>query len=194
MDDLKLSIKSELLDAKRVLDEFINNEESILAIINAAKVLVSAFKAGCKVIACGNGGSHSDATHFSEELTGRYRDDRQPYPSLVISDVGHITCVSNDFGYQYIFSRFIETLGKDGDVLLGITTSGNSENVINAVKQAKKIGMKVILLLGKDGGKLKNKGDVEICVPHFGYADRIQEIHIKVIHIIIGLIEKMMIE
>ena len=147
-----------------------------------------------KIISCGNGGSHCDAMHFAEELTGRYRDDRRSLPAIAISDVSHMSCVSNDFGFEFVFSRFVEGLGQAGDVLLGLSTSGNSANIIRAVEAAKAKGMKVIILSGKDGGKLAGQADVEIRVPHFGYADRIQEIHIKVIHIFMLLIEKMVIE
>ncbi|STV61973.1 phosphoheptose isomerase 1 [Klebsiella pneumoniae subsp. pneumoniae] len=136
--------------------------------------------------------SHCDAMHFAEELTGRYRENRPGYPAIAISDVSHLSCVSNDFGYEYVFSRYVESVGRAGDVLLGISTSGNSGNVIKAIEAARAQGMKVITLTGKDGGKMAGSADVEIRVPHFGYADRIQEIHIKVIHILIMLIEKEM--
>ncbi len=152
--------------------------------------MADSFKAGGKVLSCGNGGSHCDAMHFAEELTGRYRENRPGYPAIAISDVSHISCVSNDFGYDYIFSRYVEAVGREGDVLLGISTSGNSGNVIKAIAAAREKGMKVITLTGKDGGKMAGTADIEIRVPHFGYADRIQEIHIKVIHILIQLIEK----
>jgi D-sedoheptulose 7-phosphate isomerase len=102
-----------------------------------------------------------------------------------------LSCVSNDFGYEYVFSRYIEALGQPGDVLLGLSTSGNSANIIRAAEAAKAKGMKIIIMSGKDGGKLAGVADIEIRVPHFGYADRIQEIHIKVIHIFMLLIEKM---
>ena len=144
-----------------------------------------------KILSCGNGGSHCDAMHFAEELTGRYRDNRRALPAIAISDVSHLSCVSNDFGYEYVFSRYIEALGQPGDVLLGLSTSGNSANIIRAAEAAKAKGMKIIIMSGKDGGKLAGVADVEIRVPHFGYADRIQEIHIKVIHIFMLLIEKM---
>jgi D-sedoheptulose 7-phosphate isomerase len=144
-----------------------------------------------KILSCGNGGSHCDAMHFAEELTGRYRDNRRALPAIAISDVSHLSCVSNDFGYEYVFSRYIEALGQPGDVLLGLSTSGNSANIIKAAEAAKAKGMKIIIMSGKDGGKLAGVADVEIRVPHFGYADRIQEIHIKVIHIFMLLIEKM---
>ncbi len=167
-----------------------DKEANLKAIRNASEIIATAINRGNKVISCGNGGSHCDAMHFAEELTGRYRDDRRALPAIAISDPSHISCVSNDYGYEHIFSRYIEGLGNAGDVLLAISTSGNSPNVIHAVAAAKARGMQTIALTGKDGGKLRNSVDLEICVDHFGYADRIQEIHIKIIHILILLIEK----
>jgi D-sedoheptulose 7-phosphate isomerase len=186
-------ISQELNEAQIVLQNFLSNEKNIADIESAARLMASAIQSGNKIISCGNGGSHCDAMHFAEELSGRYRDNRRALPAIAISDVSHISCVSNDYGFEFVFSRFVEGLGNQGDVLLGISTSGNSGNIINAVEAAHAKGMKVIILSGKDGGKLAGKADVEIRVPHFGYADRIQEIHIKVIHILILLIEKMVI-
>ncbi len=183
-------ILAELQEAQKVLNDFISSEENIENIEKTANLMADAIKNGKKIISCGNGGSHCDAMHFAEELSGRYRDNRKSLAAIAISDPSHISCVGNDYGYDYIFSRFIEGLGNAGDVLLGISTSGNSKNIINAVEAARKKGMKVVIFSGKDGGKLAGLADVEIRVPHFGYADRIQEIHIKVIHILIMLIEK----
>ncbi|MCX6213265.1 D-sedoheptulose 7-phosphate isomerase [Spirosoma sp.] len=183
-------IRRELTEAQTVLETFLGNPDNLSAIEQAAVLMADALKNGRKIISCGNGGSHCDAMHFAEELSGRYRDNRRSLAAIAISDVSHISCVSNDFGYDFVFSRFIEGLGNEGDVLLGLSTSGNSANVVRAVETAREKGMKVILLTGKDGGKLADKADVEIRVPHFGYADRIQEIHIKVIHLFILLIEK----
>ena len=182
-------ITQSLQESQQVLADFLGNPSKIEAIEKAANVLVDALKKGNKILSCGNGGSHCDAMHFAEELSGRYRENRPALAAMAISDPSHISCVSNDFGYNYIFSRFIEGLGNKGDVLVGISTSGNSSNIIEAVKAAKAKGMEVILLTGKDGGKLAGYGCHEIRVDHFGYADRIQEIHIKVIHILIQLIE-----
>ena len=182
-------ILTQLNEAEKVLSDFISNKSNIDAIEKAANTLVSSFKSGGKVISCGNGGSMADAIHFSEELTGRFRDARDPIPAIAISDAGYLSCVSNDYGYEYVFSRFIQGVGNKGDVLLGISTSGNSENVIKAFEIAKAKGIKTIALTGKDGGKLAGLADVEIRVAHFGYADRIQEIHIKIIHILILLVE-----
>jgi D-sedoheptulose 7-phosphate isomerase len=184
-------IRQELQEGARTLQNFLNDEVKLKAIHEAAQMIAAALKAGNKVISCGNGGSHCDAMHFAEELSGRYRDERKSLAGIAISDPSHITCTANDYGFDFIFSRFVEGLGNPGDVLLGISTSGNSANVINAVEAAKAKGMKTIVLTGKDGGKLGSMADLEIRVEHFGYADRIQEVHIKVIHILILLIEKL---
>ena len=186
------TIRDELNQAIDVLANFVANDENLKKIQQAAVLIADSFKQGGKVLSCGNGGSHCDAMHFAEELTGRFRDNRPSYPAIAISDVSHISCVGNDYGFDYIFSRYIEGVGQKGDVLLGISTSGNSANVLKAIEAAKQKGMKVITLTGKDGGKMNGLADVDIRVPHFGYADRVQEIHIKVIHILILLIEKEM--
>ena len=183
-------IKNELKDATRCLEEFSNNQDNLHLIQNAAQVFTQAIDSGHKIISCGNGGSMSDAMHVAEELTGRYRDSRKSLSAIAISDPGFISCAANDFGYEHVFERFIEGMGKSGDVLLAISTSGNSENVLLAAKKAKELNIKVIALTGKDGGKLAALADVEIRAPHSDYADRVQEIHIKVIHIFIHLIEK----
>ncbi|MCD9496293.1 D-sedoheptulose 7-phosphate isomerase [Photobacterium carnosum] len=185
-------IHSELTDAADVLNRFLNDDKNLVDIEAAAKLLADSFKQGGKVLSCGNGGSHCDAMHFAEELTGRYRDDRPGYPGIAISDPSHLSCVSNDFGYEYVFSRYLEAVGAKGDVLFGLSTSGNSANILKAIEAAQAKGMKTIALTGKDGGKMAGLADVEIRVPHFGYADRIQEIHIKIIHILIMLVEKEM--
>lgn len=186
------TIRDELNQAIDVLTNFVANDDNLKKIQQAAVLIADSFKQGGKVLSCGNGGSHCDAMHFAEELTGRFRDNRPSYPAIAISDVSHISCVGNDYGFDYIFSRYIEGVGQKGDVLLGISTSGNSANVLKAIEAAKQKGMKVITLTGKDGGKMNGLADVDIRIPHFGYADRVQEIHIKVIHILILLIEKEM--
>lgn len=186
------SIKSELLEAEKVLQNFLADESNIKNIETAATVLVDSFKQEGKVISCGNGGSHCDAMHFAEELTGRYRDHRPSYPAIAISDPSHISCVGNDYGYENIFARYVQGVGRGGDVLFCLSTSGNSANIIKAIEVAKEKGMKVIALTGKDGGRIAGIADVEIRVPHFGYADRIQEVHIKIIHILIMRIEQLM--
>ncbi|WP_281647327.1 D-sedoheptulose 7-phosphate isomerase [Parendozoicomonas sp. Alg238-R29] len=192
MQEIQSFIRGELTEAQEVLARFLSDEEQLQKVQNAAELIAESFKAGGKVLSCGNGGSHCDAMHFAEELTGRYRDNRPGYPGIAISDPSHISCVSNDFGYEYVFSRYVEAVGLSGDVLLGISTSGNSGNIIKAFEAASEKGVKTIALTGKDGGKMAGMADIEICVPHFGYADRIQEVHIKVIHILIGTIEKLM--
>ena len=192
MTDYQALIQQELNEAAQVLNDFLADPKNGVNIAAAAALLADSFKAGGKVLSCGNGGSHCDAMHFAEELSGRYRDNRPAMPGIAISDVSHMSCVSNDFGYEYVFSRYVEGIGQSGDVLLGLSTSGNSANVLNAFNAAKAKGMKTIALTGKDGGKMAGIADIEIRVPHFGYADRIQEVHIKVIHLLIQLIEKMM--
>lgn len=183
-------IAAELNQAADVLQNFLKDEKNLANIEAAAKAISNSIKQGGKVISCGNGGSHCDAMHFAEELTGRYRDNRKALPAICVSDPSHLSCVSNDYGYEFVFSRYIEALGNKGDVLLGISTSGNSANIIKAAEAAKAKGMTVIILSGKDGGKLAPMADIELRVLHFSYADRIQEIHIKIIHILILLIEK----
>lgn len=182
-------IDRELQEAATVLDAFMNDAANLQAIRKAASILVRCVETGGKIISCGNGGSMSDAMHFAEELSGRFRDDRPSIPAIAISDPGYITCAANDYGYDKVFSRFVEGFGNTGDALLAISTSGNSANVINAAKAASERGLSVIALTGKDGGELSKLCDVEIRAPKSDYSDRIQEIHIKVIHILVMLIE-----
>ena len=184
------TIKNELNEAYRLLKKFTDNKSNINAIESAAALMKDSIKNGGKIISCGNGGSMCDAMHFAEELTGKFREERKSLPAISISDPSHITCVGNDYGFQFVFSKYLEGIGKSGDVLLAISTSRNSENIINAANYPKKNNIKVVSQTGKDGGKLSDLSDIEIRVPHFGYSDRIQEIHIKVIHILILLIEK----
>ena len=186
------SIRNVFEEAQEVLQRFMADESNMLAIANAGVEMVNAIKNGRKIISCGNGGSMSDAMHFAEELTGKFQESRVSLPAIAISDPGYLSCVANDFGYDKVFSRFIEGMGNDGDVLLAISTSGNSTNVIQAAEVARKRGMIVVGLTGKDGGQLAAHCDIEIRVPHHGYADRVQEIHIKVIHALIGFIESQM--
>lgn len=182
-------IKANFLEAQKVLNSFIANEANWEAMEKAGNLLVEAIGNGGKILSCGNGGSMADAMHFAEELTGRFRNNRQAIPAIAIADPTHLSCVANDFGYEYVFSRYVEGIGSPGDVLLGISTSGNSANVIRAVEAARKKNMKVIVLTGKDGGKLGAMADVEIRAPKSEFADRAQEIHIKVIHALIHYIE-----
>ncbi|UDG81341.1 Phosphoheptose isomerase [Candidatus Profftia lariciata] len=187
-------ILHELNEAAIKLQNFIRDDNNIYAIQCAAVLLADSFKSGGKVLSCGNGGSHCDAMHFAEELTGRYRANRSGYAAIAISDPSYLSCVSNDFGYDNVFSRYIQAIGCKGDILLGISTSGNSRNIIKAINMARVKNMKVIILTGNDGGKIAGTADIEICVQHTGYGDRIQEIHMKTIHILIQLIEKEMIK
>jgi len=182
-------IKLHFTEARQVLEKFSSDEKNFRLIEEAGILLAAAFRNGNKVISCGNGGSMCDAMHFAEELSGRFRNDRKPLPAISISDPSHISCVANDFGFDQVFSRFIEAMGNKGDVLVAISTSGNSKNVIKAIEAAKKKGMKIIGLTGKDGGSMATSCNVEIRAPHSQFADRAQEIHIKVIHALIDFVE-----
>ena len=178
-------------EAKRVLTDF-STQENFAKIAKAIELMSTALQNGHKIISCGNGGSMCDAMHFAEELTGRYKNNRKALPAIAISDPSHLSCVGNDYGYEFVFSRYVEALGNSGDIFLGISTSGNSKNIINAIEVAKSKGMFVIGLTGKDGGKIGPMCDIEIRAPHSEFADRAQEIHIKVIHALIDTIEKLM--
>jgi D-sedoheptulose 7-phosphate isomerase len=177
-------------EAAQALEQFRANADNLNHIAQAAELMIESLNKGGKIISCGNGGSMCDAMHFAEELSGRFRNDRPAIAALSISDPSHISCVANDFGYDYVFSRYIEAVGKAGDVLLAISTSGNSRNVVKAAEVARTMGMAVVALTGKDGGQLAALADVEIRAPHSPYADRAQEIHIKVIHALIDQIEQ----
>lgn len=182
-------LREHFSQAQQVLDAFLSDPTCLDAVAAAGEAMASSISAGGKVISCGNGGSMCDAMHFAEELTGRYRDDRKALPALSISDPSHLSCVGNDHGFEFVFSRFVEAMGRPGDVLLAISTSGNSPNVVRAAQAAKEAGMTVVGLTGKDGGTLASLCDVEVRVPWSGYADRIQEVHIKCIHAFIDHIE-----
>lgn len=182
-------IKHSFEEAQQVLNDFVKEEQNLVQVKAAGDLLVEMFRQGGKVLSCGNGGSLCDAMHFAEELTGRFRDDRAALPAIAIADPSHMTCVSNDMGFECIFAKYIEALGKKGDVLLAISTSGNSGNILQAIDAARKAGMKIIGLTGKDGGQMKDQCDVCLVVPWKAYSDRIQEIHIKIIHILIEYIE-----
>ena len=186
---LKL-IKNNFIEAKQILDQFLDDGNNLNKIVEAGDLMVEAFSKSKKVISCGNGGSMCDAMHFAEELTGRFREDRSSLAAISISDPSHISCVGNDYGFDEIFSRYIAAVGNKGDVLLAISTSGNSKNVIKAAKVAREKGIKIVALTGKEGGDLANICDVEIRAPHSQYSDRVQEIHIKVIHSLIHYIEE----
>lgn len=183
-------IKEHFQEAHQVLSSFMADEANFIKIKEAGDILSGSVNAGGKVLTCGNGGSMSDAMHFAEELTGRYRENRPPLAAISLADASHITCTANDYGFESIFSRMVDAVGKPEDVLFAISTSGNSENVLKAAESAKKQGMKIVALTGKDGGKLAKMADVEIRVPHFSWSDRIQEMHIKIIHTLIDYIEQ----
>ncbi|MBN1415835.1 MAG: D-sedoheptulose 7-phosphate isomerase [Bacteroidales bacterium] len=183
-------IKRQFLEAKHILDSFISDDLHFQQIEKAGVIMAEAIRNNHKIMSCGNGGSMCDAMHFAEELSGLFRDDRRALPAMAISDPSYLTCTANDYGFKAIFSRFIEALGQPGDILLAISTSGNSENVINAALEAKSKGMSVVGLTGKTGGRLAEICDVEIRAPHSEYSDRTQEIHIKIIHSLILVVEK----
>ncbi|MBL7925771.1 MAG: D-sedoheptulose 7-phosphate isomerase [Bacteroidia bacterium] len=183
------SIEHNFKEAASTLQTFIDNPANFKRIADAGNLMVEALKNGGKIISCGNGGSMCDAMHFAEELSGRFRNNRPALAAVSISDASHISCVGNDYGYDKIFSRYIEALGKPNDVLLAISTSGTSKNVLQAIEAAKAQGIKVVGLTGKDGGAMKDLCDIEIRAPHSTYADRAQEIHIKIIHSLIHYIE-----
>jgi D-sedoheptulose 7-phosphate isomerase len=182
-------IRNNFKESEKLLSEFISDSTNWEKIEMAGNQMVNSINSGGKIISCGNGGSLCDAMHFAEELTGRFQKDRRPLPAMAISDPSHITCVANDFGFEFIFSRTVEAIGRMEDTLLVISTSGNSKNIINAIEAAKKKGMKIVGLTGNSGGQIASLCDVEIRAPHTGFSDRIQEIHIKVIHSLVNFIE-----
>ena len=183
------NISKHFEEAYQVLEVF-NKESNFLKIEKAGLIMVESLKKGGKIISCGNGGSMCDAMHFAEELSGRYRGDRKALAAVSISDPSHISCVANDYGYDHVFERYVEAFAKKGDVLLAISTSGNSRNILKAINKAKELGVLVVGLTGKDGGEMKAICDVEIRAPKTDFADRAQEIHIKVIHSLIDFIER----
>lgn len=183
-------VKNSLTEAALALDNLLQNHAMLQKVVDAASLLVDALKSGGRIYSCGNGGSLCDAMHFAEEMTGRYRLNRRPLAATAISDVAHMACVANDFGYDEVFSRYIEGCARQGDVLLGISTSGTSKNIIKAAEVAKVLGMKVIILTGRENTPLCEMADVAIVTPGGQYADRVQELHIKIIHIFIELIER----
>lgn len=189
---MKHIVLEHLMEAQDGLNHLVSNAVALETISDAARVMSGALKAGNKVMSCGNGGSMCDAMHFAEELSGRYRDDRPAYAAVAISDTSHITCTANDYGFDQVFSRFVEAHGKAGDVLVCFSTSGKSANVVRAAKAARERGVKVVSLTGKAGSELEKLCDLTICTPAGRYADRVQELHIKVVHILIDLTERHM--
>lgn len=192
MDELRNIITGGLAEAKSELDAFINDPLTAPSIMEAANLMAACLEQGGKIISCGNGGSLCDATHFAEELTGRFRDDRRPMPAMAINDPAYITCVGNDYSFEDVFSRWVEAFGKTGDILLAISTSGSSKNILKAAEAARSLGMKVVALTSKKGKSLAELADVVVAAPDAPHSDRIQEIHIKVIHILIQSIESLL--
>lgn len=189
--DILDTIRDALLEAQDVLNKFTQNPENIATIAKTAEMMRDVFDRENRIFTCGNGGSLCDAIHFAEECVGKFRDDRRPLPAMALSDVGQITCTANDFGFTEVFSRPLSALGHPGDLLVALSTSGNSVNVVRAAETAKSRGMRVFGLLGRDGGELKAYCDIYLIAPG-DTADRIQEIHIKVLHILIEHIERLM--
>lgn len=188
--DAQSIVLSTLTEARDFLSQFISDKAGLAAITAAADCMVQTLQRGGAIYTCGNGGSMSDAIHFAEELTGRYRDNRPGLSASAISDPGHLSCVANDFGYEQVFARYLQARGRAGDCLLAISTSGRSANVIKAAEYAKGGGIRVISLTGAPDSALGQLADVDIAVGASAYADRIQEVHIKVIHVLIELIER----
>lgn len=182
-------VRAALEEAKEGLNNLLGNEEMLQKVADAANVMIGSLKADGKIMSCGNGGSLCDAMHFAEELSGRFRKDRPAYAAMSLADPSHMSCVGNDYGYDSVFSRFVEAIGKNGDVLLAISTSGTSKNVLKAAKAAKEKGIRVVALTGKSGTPIAELADIAIITPAGRFADRVQELHIKVIHILIELIE-----
>ncbi len=175
-------------ESARVKLAFIQKNSKLLDL--AIKVIKDALNKGNKVLICGNGGSAADSQHIAAEIVGRFKKERKGLPAIALTtDTSIITAIGNDYGFERIFERQVEALGKEGDVLIAISTSGNSENVILAIKKAKELGVKVIALLGKDGGKIKEMADIVLIVPSYDTA-RIQECHQTIYHTICEKIEE----
>jgi D-sedoheptulose 7-phosphate isomerase len=178
-----------LQEAAEALEALRNDSVALEAVSRAAAVMVACLKSGGKIVSCGNGGSMCDAMHFAEELTGRYRYDRPAFAAVAVSDPAHLTCVANDFGFERVFSRFVEAHGRTGDVLVAISTSGSSENVLNAAREARARGLRVVALTGSVANPLADLSDVHVSTPGGRHSDRVQELHIKVLHILVELVE-----
>jgi D-sedoheptulose 7-phosphate isomerase len=182
-------VRAALQEAATALNDLLGNELTLATIAEAGAWIAHALHAGGRVFSCGNGGSMCDAMHFAEELTGRFRNDRPGYAALAIADAGHLSCVGNDYGYDQVFARYVQAHGRSGDVLLAISTSGGSANVLAAARTARAGAMRVIGLTGRPDSELSRHSDLTICTPGGRYSDRVQELHIKVIHILIELVE-----
>ncbi|MEX0961978.1 MAG: SIS domain-containing protein [Simkaniaceae bacterium] len=181
-------IKKSLAEGAAAVSQLLE-DSGVFFIQRAAQVISDSLRGGNKVLIAGNGGSLCDAMHFAEELTGFFRGKRPALPAIALSDPGHMSCVANDVGFEEVFSRGVEAHGKPGDVLVLLTTSGNSQNLINAALAAKKRKLFTIAFLGKSGGLLKGVCDLELIVKDFLTSDRIQEAHMTAIHVLIEQIE-----
>ncbi len=183
-------VESSLLEAQTALNRLLAHRQTLADIARAGDLLVDVLSQRGRVFSCGNGGSMCDAMHFAEELTGRYRLNRAALAAVAISDVSHMSCVSNDLSYEEVFSRYLEAHGRAGDCLVALSTSGTSKNVVRAVQTARQLDMRVIVLSGRSNPALEALCDVYLCTPGGQFADRVQELHIKVLHILIELIER----
>lgn len=181
--------KSALQEAHRILTDFMGNPEQIQKCSAFTEKIVETYKNNGNIFICGNGGSHCDAMHFAEELTGRNRLERKPLGALALGDPSHLTCVGNDYGFEHVFARQFAALARRGDLLIGLSTSGNSKNVGLAFEAAKDRGISTVALLGRDGGWLKEKADLVIIIPA-KTSDRVQEMHIKLLHTVIDAAER----
>lgn len=188
--DQRGAIRASFETARATLDAFLADPANLDAVARFAEMCREALAAGNKLMACGNGGSMCDAMHFAEEWTGRFRGNRSALPAIAFSDPSQLTCIANDFGYDEVFARSVEAYGRPGDVLVCMSTSGNSPNAIRAIEQAKAMGVRTVALLGKGGGRMLGMADLAIVVPDATTSDRIQEIHIKVLHIAIEAVER----
>lgn len=181
-------IQHSLAQSAKIAQQFSTSADQLAKVQDCVDCLVHCIQQGGKILSCGNGGSMCDAMHFAEELSGRFRKDRKALPAIALADSAHLSCVANDYGYDQVFSRFVEALGQTGDVLLLLSTSGNSPNILKALEQAKHLNVKTLALLGQDGGKAKALADISIIIPAF-QSDRIQEIHIQILHVLVEGIE-----
>ena len=172
--------------------QFVTTPQTITFMHGVSTLLANAFSSGNKVIIAGNGGSLCDAAHFAEELTGSFRKPRRALPAIVLSEPGHLTCTANDFSFEEVFSRGVEAFGKPDDVFIGLSTSGQSKNIIRAVDVAKKGGLKTVCFLGKGGGALSGMAEYQLLVPSLPFSDRIQEVHMACLHMIIEGVELLM--
>jgi D-sedoheptulose 7-phosphate isomerase len=177
-------------EAAATLRAFLDDASCLEGVRRFAQAAAETLRAGKKLLACGNGGSMCDAMHFAEEWTGRFRRDRAALPALAFSDPSQLTCIANDFGYEEVFSRSVEAYGNPGDLLVVLSTSGNSPNVLRAAAAARAKGIRTVGLLGKGGGELAARVDIPIVVPRAQTSDRIQELHIKILHVAIEAVER----